>query len=149
VHPFGDLFGLSETGGANVKWVPEGQPVTAPLQLPAGRWEISLQYHSLEPVIVDAPGLLHTELPPNSSRVGPYWPAGTIELDEPATVEVTVVPQARTGLRGKLTLERGRTGPETILGTLSAMPDEEPESVPLSQACGRFVDYYELGEPAS
>jgi hypothetical protein len=149
VHPFGDLYSDTETGGANVRWVKEGQALTAPLELDAGRWDISLQYHSLERVIVDVPGLLHTELPPNSSRIGAYWPAGTIELDEPTTLDITVVPLTRSGLRGKLTLERARTGPETILGTLAAMPGEEPETVPLSQACGRFVDFYELSGPAS
>jgi hypothetical protein len=149
IHPFGDLyFDDDETGGANVRLVKEGQPVSAQLELPAGSSEISLQYHSLEPVVVDAPGLLHAELPPVSSRVGPYWRVGTIDIDEPATVDLTIVPQTRTGLRGKLTIERGRTGPETILGAMAATaPGDEREAVPLADACGRLVDYYETGAP--
>jgi len=142
--PFGIPFGADPTGGSYVEWVKEGQPVTRSLTLTPGRWQISLQYHSLEPVAVDAPGLLHADLPPNSSRMGPYWPVGTVELDEPRDVAFTVQPQVRTGLSGLLTLERGRTGPETILGVIAATPESKRESVPLSDACDRLVDWYEL-----
>jgi hypothetical protein len=143
---FGPLFdrGLQ----TSIEWVKEGTTLTTELPLTAGRWEISLQYHTLEPVVVDAPGLLHVELPPNSSRVGPYWRVGTVELDAPQRVAVTIAPLVRSGLRGTLSLERGRTGPETILGALVAVPvGGEREAVPLSEACGRLVDYYELGTP--
>jgi hypothetical protein len=145
---FGIPFGADPTGGSSVLWLKEGQPVTRTLSLPAGRWQVSLQYHSLEPVSVDAPGVLQAELPPNSSRIGPYWPVGTIELDAPRDVAFTVRPETRSGLSGALTVERGRTGPESILGALVATPDPEREVVPLSQACGRLVDFYELDEPA-
>lgn len=149
LSPFGDLYGAEATGGSYVELVNEGQPVLKQLDLPAGRWEIAIQYHSLEPVVVDAPGLLHAELPPNSSRVGPYWPVGTIELDEPRDVAITVQPQTRPGLRSLLSFERGRSGPESIFGVLVATPaGGGREAVALSEACGRLVDYYEFANPS-
>jgi hypothetical protein len=145
--PFGDPHTEDPAGGSFVEWVNEGQAVTRPLELGRGTWELSLMYHSLEPVIVDVPGHLHTELPPNSSRIGPLWPVGTIELDEPAEVQVTVQPQTRPSPRDLLSYERARTGPETILGIVGAFPaGGEREVVPLSEACGRAVDWIALDE---
>ena len=148
VAPFGDEYGGGPTGGSFVEWVNEGQPVTRTLDLGAGAWELALEYHSLEPVVVDVPGLLHVELPPNSSRIGPMWDVGTIELDEPAEVSVTVQPRTRPSPGSLLTYERARTGPETILGVVGAVPaGEEREIVPLSEACGRWIDWFTLDEP--
>jgi hypothetical protein len=134
--------------GGTLEWVNEGQAITKSLPLPRGRWQLSLQYHSLEPVDVEASGLLRVELPPNSSRIGPYWPVGTFTVGRARTVDVTVVPQVRSGVRGLLSLERGRTGPQTILGLLVATQvGTRRDAVPLSEACGRIVDYVELDEP--
>ena len=146
---FGDDFGLGPNGGSFQQWVNEGQPVTRGLELGEGAWELALQYHSLEPVLVDVPGLLHVELPPSSSRIGPMWPVGTIELDRPAEVPITVQPQMRESPGSVLTFERARTGPETILGVVGAVPaGRKREVVPLSAACGRTIDWFTLDEPA-
>jgi hypothetical protein len=147
VVPFGDPLGDDPTAGSYVEWVNEGQPVTQSLALGRGAWELAIQYHSLEPVVVDVPGHLRTEMPPNSSRIGPLWSIGTIELDEPADVQVTVQPEARPSPRDLLSLERARTGPETVLGVVGAIPaGGEREVVPLSEACGRTMDWVELEE---
>ena len=99
-------------------------------------------------MVVDVPGLLHTELPPNSSRIGPMWPLGTIELDEPAEVPITVQPRMRPSPRSLLTFERARTGPETILGVVGAVPaGEEREVVPFSKTCGRTIDWFTIDQP--
>ena len=149
VAPFGDEYGLGPSGGSYFEWVNEGQPVTRTLALEPGTWELALQYHSLEPVVVDVPGLLRAELPPNSSRIGPLWHVGTIALDEPAEVAVTVQPRMRPSPRSVLSFERARTGPETVLGVVGATPSgERRDVVPLSRACGRIVDWVELDEGA-
>ncbi|MGH2821062.1 MAG: hypothetical protein ACRDJ5_10465, partial [Actinomycetota bacterium] len=143
VAPFGAPI---ETGGTAPLLVDEGKPVTRSFRLPAGRWEISLQYHSLEPLLVDAPGLLDAELPPNSTRIGPYWPVGTIEMRHAGQVSVTVQPERRPLLRQALGgPELVRTGPQSVVGVLAATrAGEDREAVPLSQACGRLVDWFEL-----
>ena len=77
------------------------------------------------------------------------WPVGTIELDEQAEVPVTVQPRTRPSPRNVMSLERARTGPETILGVVGAVPAGEGRDViPLSEACGRAVDWFEFEEPA-
>jgi hypothetical protein len=148
IVPFGDEYGYGPTGGSALEWVNEGQPVTRVLDLPAGRWEVSLQYHSLEPVSVDVGGLIRTELPPNSSRIGPAWRVGEIALDKRTEVAVTVQPHVRPSPRSLLSFERARTGPETILGTVVAVPaDGRREAMPVSAACGRVVDRLDLDLP--
>jgi hypothetical protein len=122
--------------------------LTRELQLPAGRWELSIQYHSLEPLVVDAPGLLRTELPPNSARLGPYWPLGTVDLDHgvkvPVTVNVVERPFLRRLLGGPPPF---RLGPEALVGIMAAVPaGRNRERVPLSEACGRLVDWYVIDE---
>jgi hypothetical protein len=143
VVPFGEPI---ETGGTAVSLVDEGKPANQTFRLPPGRWEISLQYHSPEPLLVDAPGLLDAELPPNSARIGPYWPVGTIEMRHAGQVSVTVQPERRPLLRRALGgPEFVRTGPQLVVGVLAATrAGEDREAVPLSQACGRLVDWFEL-----
>lgn len=143
VVPFG---GPIEAGGTAASLVDEGKPATRSFRLPPGRWEISLQYHSPEPLLVDAPGLLDAELPPNSARIGPYWPVGTIEMRNAGQVSVTVQPARRPLLRRALGgPELVRTGPQSLVGVLAATrAEDDREAVPLSQACGRLVDWFEL-----
>jgi hypothetical protein len=143
VAPFGEPIAVGETAPLLVD---EGKPATRTFRLPAGRWEVSLQYHSLEPLLVDAPGLLDAELPPNSARIGPYWPVGTIEMREAGQVSVTVQPERRPFLRQMLGGPGFvRTGPQSLVGVLVATrAGEDREAVPLSQACGRLVDWFEL-----
>jgi hypothetical protein len=143
VVPFGAPI---EAGGTAPLLVDEGEPATQSFRLPAGRWEISLQYHSLEPLLVAAAGLLEAELPPNSARVGPYWPVGTIDMRHAGPVAVTVQPERRPLLRRVLGgPEFVRTGPQSVVGVLVATrAGEDREAVPLSQACGRLVDWFEL-----
>ncbi len=72
--------------------VESGESATAELDLPAGTWDLSLQYDATRSVTVDAGGVDET-LPGNLDYRGtaPYWPAGTITSDGgPTQVEVTV-----------------------------------------------------------
>jgi hypothetical protein len=144
--PFGKPYGDEPSEGAEVRVIREGEPFTRSVRLPRGRWKISLQYFSPEPLVVDAPGLLHRVMPPNSTRIGPYWPVGTIEVDDRQRVSFTIEPEERPSVRRLLTgPDAVRTGPQSVLGALAATrAGEEREQVPLSEACGRFVDWYEV-----
>jgi hypothetical protein len=149
---FGRLPGEESEEAIDPIWVYEGHPLTQSARLPAGRWELSIQYHSLEPLVLGAPGLIDRVLPPNSTRIGPYWPLGSVEIEEERTIDFTVGPRARPALRALIGVPEGfRTGPQSIVGILAAMPaGDARETVPLSQACGRFVDWYERdGAPSS
>jgi hypothetical protein len=158
IAPFGPRLDDSPNSGSLPLWVKENadggidelpaeatdEPVTRAIRLTRGRWEISIQYHSLEPLIVDVPGALRAELPPNSARIGPYWPVGTIELERPMRLAVTIEPEERPTLRQALGGPAfARLGPESLVGVLAAVrAGGNRATVPLSQACGRFVDWY-------
>jgi hypothetical protein len=119
------------------------------MELPAGRWRLSLQYFSPFDLTLSAPGL-HQALPaaldgqrPNTislANEGQFWPAGTIAGDgdpirftisaaEPSTL------QSLSGYTGKASL-----------GELVAVPAKPHRIVPLSKACGGWVDWYEAKE---
>jgi hypothetical protein len=122
-----------------------GSDATAALRLPPGRWELSLQYHSEIGIELEAPGLSQP-LPASLDGMfafapgeGPFWPAGEVEGGDEVTF--TVRQQPRTGLQRLLGVER-----TTWLGTLAATRPGEPEQVPLADACGRYVDWYETGK---
>jgi hypothetical protein len=146
VASFGELLGEDVSEGSQIAWVDEGEPQSVGLRLTPGRWEISLQYFSTEPLVIDSPGLLHLVMPPNSTRIGPYWAVGAVEIEEPRDVEISVEPVERPFLRRLLGgPDAVRTGPQTIIGMLAAARlDEQRRALPTSEACGRFVDWYEL-----
>jgi hypothetical protein len=124
-------------------WVPsskvtDDRPVSAELALNPGRWLISLQYVATQDLHISAPGL-DRELNPNLDFRGPsaFWPVGEIEVatKEPVSFEVSV---DRPTLAGRLLGADGLA----YLGPLAATPVGPPEGVPISQACGRYVDWY-------
>jgi hypothetical protein len=116
------------------------------LRLPAGSWDLSMQYVSRRPLDVST-GSLHTTLPANLDRLGPLFDLGTTRG---GTVRVTVRQQALGGLARALGA-RGRTRAldslhNQPLGTIIATRHGvAPVRVPLAQACGRYVDWYTLG----
>jgi len=69
--------------------VESGAPATARLRLPRGRWHLSLQYDATRPVSLSAAGF-EAELPGNLDYrgVGPYWAAGTLEVERGGSVRV-------------------------------------------------------------
>ena len=112
--------------------VKSGESATATLDLPAGRWNLSLQYDATRPITVSADGFEQT-LPGNLDfrGPGPYWPAGTIDVDGgPVEVEVTVDDPP---LAGRL------LGAHSVahLGPLAAVKDGEPTA-----NCAGYVDWY-------
>jgi hypothetical protein len=107
------------------------------LRLPRGRWELSLQYFAPQDVEVIVDGRRFGTLPASLDRIGPFWPIG--ELRQP-----------RAGTR-RLRLEIGSdplgAGTHTAeFDRLAAVRTDAPHrTVPLSAACGRYVDWYTLG----
>jgi hypothetical protein len=128
-----------------------GEDSSQTLDLPAGRWNLSLQFFSPEPIQLRAQGArLDEHLPaaidgqrPNQLTLyndGQYWPAGSIDLSAPARVRFTVDVNGPNALQ-RLTGYAGKA----FLGQLTARPVGPERRVPLKQACGAWVDYYSGG----
>jgi hypothetical protein len=68
-----------------------GSPAQVELTLPAGAWEISLQYDASRPVTLSADGTVLAEVPGNLDfrGPGPFWPAGELDLERRSKVEIT------------------------------------------------------------
>ncbi len=114
------------------------------LRLPPGRWAISIQYASSQRLRLSAPQVgFERELRANLLFRGPspFYAVGTIEVPG-AGAAVPIRFEASVGgppLAGRLlgTESRG------FLGTIAATPPGR-DSVPLGQACRRYVDWYSV-----
>jgi hypothetical protein len=124
-----------------------GSQATRTLALPPGRWDLSLQYVSRNPVIVLAPGL-RVRLPANLDRMGSLFSAGTLtSRGRPVAIRVRIDPLGRFGrLLGAAGRTRALNSPgHRALGMLAATRHgDRPHTVPLAGACGRYVDSYAL-----
>jgi hypothetical protein len=109
-----------------------GEGATVELPLGPGRWQLESTYLSRLPVKVSAPGLRAT-LPPSLDRPGPRWPVGslTVRGTHPTAVSFSI---------GDPLLAPDT--PVTDLGTIVATRDRPERVVPVTQACGRYVDWY-------
>jgi len=134
------------SGGPTVE---DGSPATTSVNLPAGRWDVSLQYDATRPVQLTAPGL-DASIPANLDYRGttPYYAAGTIDASGgPVTVSVSA---EQPPLAGRIL---GATA-EAHLGAIAftpvaldrpgvkAGPGSADVTVPLRNACGGYVDWY-------
>jgi hypothetical protein len=139
--------------GSKARWSPAaglepGESTSQQLRLPSGRWLLSIQYFSPFDLTLTAPGLTQP-LPaaldgqrPNTISLandGQFWPAGEIRGGGPIGFTVTAAESS--------TLQRlsGYSGKAT-LGNLVAVPAEPHRIVPLSQACGAWIDWYQSPE---
>ena len=144
----------------NDPWKPsgaitDGESAKAELLLPAGTWQLSLQYSSEVPLELRADDFERTlpaaldGLYANAPGKGPFWPAGRFET-EGGTVEVKVTADEAPALSRLVGAER-----RAWLGDFAAVKVEkggaeakEPpgpattEEVPLRQACGGYVDWF-------
>jgi hypothetical protein len=137
--------------GSKPAWRPDsvlqtGESASQALRLPAGRWNLSLQYFSPFDLTLSAPGLSEP-LPaaldgqrPNTISLannGQFWPAGTIDSDG-GSVRFTI-----TG--AKATWVQSLTGWDgtASIGELVAVRAAPHRIVPLRQACGHWLDWYE------
>ncbi len=140
--------------GGKSRWNPAaeleaGQSASQTLRLPSGRWRLSIQYFSPFGLTVSAPGFSQA-LPaaldgqrPNTislANEGQFWPAGVVKSDgSPINFQISAADpstlQRLSGYSGKATL-----------GELVAVPAKPHRIVPLSQACGGWIDWYESAE---
>ena len=147
------LFPAAVTGGKG-RWSPgatleTGETATQRLRLPAGRWRLSIQYFSPFGLTLNAPGFSR-QLPaaldgqrPNTislANEGQFWPAGEIRsTGKPIPFSLIAAGpsalQSLTGYSGKANL-----------GALVATRAKPHRIVPLRQACGAWIDWYESGE---
>jgi hypothetical protein len=127
-----------------------GRSASQRLQLPVGDWDISLQYATRQPLRVRTSTGLDVELPGNLERIGAYFVAGTVHSAGRGVVTVTVTTQ-RLPLVARLLGAKGKTralnSPDNApLGALVATRHGATgTTVPLSRACGRYVDWYRAG----
>jgi hypothetical protein len=124
-----------------------GSTASQTLRLPPGRWDISLQYVSRNPIDVQAGGE-RTTMPANLDRMSPFFRALTVRGGGPVRITVHV---HRLGVIGRALGSTGRTralnSPDLrpLAGLAATRHGDTPRSVPLARACGRYVDAYTLG----
>jgi hypothetical protein len=119
------------------------------LRLPAGRWNLSLQYFSPFDLTLSAPGFSE-ELPaaldgqrPNTISLGnngQFWPAGRFE-SEGGSVRFTIATAGASALQSL----SGYDG-KAYVGELVAVPAKPHRTVPLATACDQWIDWYEANE---
>jgi hypothetical protein len=126
-----------------------GAKTSQTLSLPAGEWNLSLQYFSPFGLTLSAPGFSESLVAaldgqrPNTISLannGQFWPAGrykssggktrfTISTADPSWL------QSLSGYDGK-----------AYIGELVAVPAKAHRTVPLSKACNGWIDWYEAEE---
>jgi len=126
-----------------------GESTAQALPLPAGSWNLSIQYFSPFDLTLSAPGF-REPLPaaldgqrPNTISLGnngQFWPAGRYE-SAGGKVEFTLTAADAGGLQSL----SGYDG-KAYAGELVAVPDQPHRVVPLSQACNSWIDWYEAKE---
>jgi hypothetical protein len=124
-----------------------GESATQSLDLPPGRWLLSLQYFSPFDLTLSAPGFrqpLEAALDgqrPNTISLannGQFWPAGEIEPAQGGPVEFTIAAAEPTGIQSFT----GYDGMAAI-GELVAVRDEPHRIVDFGEACGNWLDWYQ------
>ena len=147
---------LGEGGVAAAKRAPidnnlaPGQTASQRISLPAGRWELSLQYVSpVTGVTVRAPGL-DAHLPagvdaaiPYRPDQGPYWPVGTI-TSKGGPVTVTVTADDVNWFQSLIGVDA-----PAVIGNLTAVNPDGFKVLPTAAACGLFVDHLIGVQPAA
>jgi hypothetical protein len=126
-----------------------GSETSQSLRLPAGAWNLSLQYFAPFDLTLSAPGFeepLKAALDgqrPNTISLGnngQFWPAGRY-LSKGGKVRFTTTTAGATALQS-LTGYDGKA----YVGELVAVPAIPHRTVPLSRACNHWLDWYEAEE---
>jgi hypothetical protein len=147
------LFPAPEIGNKD-RWAPDailemGESASQTLDLPAGRWKLSLQYFSPFGLTLTGPGLdlalkaaLDGQRPNTISLAndGQFWPAGTI-VSKGGPARFTITAEEPDALQ-RLSGYSGKAN----LGELVAVPARPHRIVPLRAACNSWIDWYEAKE---
>jgi hypothetical protein len=122
-----------------------GHTATVRVNLPPGRWDVSLQYLSPTSVMVRAPRL-HRVIAPNYGLIKAYWPAGTLISDgRPFTLSLQAENRSWFGRllgspRSLITPDSPHMAP--LWHVAFTRHGATPQRVPVHQACGRYVDWF-------
>ncbi|HEY2479079.1 MAG TPA: hypothetical protein VGI17_10150 [Solirubrobacterales bacterium] len=123
-----------------------GETTTQSLDLPKGTWDLSLQYFAPFALSITAPNFKEELIPaldgqrPSSISLnnnGQFWPAGKFQSPG-GKVEFTVNAAPADWLQSLTGWEA-----KAYVGELVATRAEPHRLVPLSQACGQWIDWYE------
>jgi hypothetical protein len=126
-----------------------GAETSQALDLPAGSWNLSIQYFSPFDLTLSAPGFqesLEAALDgqrPNTISLGnngQFWPAGRYE-SKGGRVKFTLASADPSALQSL----SGYDG-KAYVGELVAVPAKPHHTVALAQACGHWIDSYESPE---
>jgi hypothetical protein len=132
----------------------ESEPGTQSIYLTPGRWDISVQYASTQPLHVTAtgPGLaadFRADLRTNLLFRGPspFYPVGAVVVNAPGRVAFDVDVDDPP-LVGRLL---GTESKAYLGGIAATRADSAREALPLGRACGRYVDWYAVapGTPST
>jgi hypothetical protein len=143
---FPDAVIGQKDGWENGSILGTGAETSQSLRLPAGAWNLSLQYFSPFDLTLSAPGFeepLKAALDgqrPNTISLGnsgQFWPAGRYE-SKGGAVHFTITTADATWLQN-LTGYDGKA----YIGELVAVPAEPHRTVPLARACNHWIDWYE------
>jgi hypothetical protein len=109
-----------------------GQAVSVPATLKPGRWDIGFAYMWRDGVRVTAPGVQST-LPATLDRQAQFYPAGrtTIKRSGPTLIRIEA--------------QKPRWNSPTVMfasGYLAMTPVGTERTVPIRQACGKYLDWY-------
>ena len=108
------------------------------LRLAPGTWDLSLPFVSPQAINVRGAGL-DVHLPPNLDRSGSIWPVGRVtSTGAPITLTITMDDPAPIS-SGTPPTQFFAPQPMVAVSTAPA------KTIPLREACGRYVDWYQLG----
>ena len=118
------------------------------LEVPAGDWAISLQYHSQVPLTLSVDGDAVAELPASlegfylvGAGRGAFWAAGEL-ASSGGPVTIGVEAAEPSGLQDLLGVRR-----RVWLGRVALTSTAPARTIALAEACGEYVDHY-LPAPA-
>jgi hypothetical protein len=132
-QPGGRHLGQGQFGRRQIE---AGDTAHVRVQLPAGRWTVSLQYTSPVPIEVRADDGPVISVPPALEGPGAFFRVGSIASHGGATAlqiharSAPVLAEFRAVLLGSLAFTRA---------------GDHDRIVPLRAACGRYVDWYRAG----
>jgi hypothetical protein len=144
------LFGETVIGTkpqwSNGSTLGNGETTTQTLDLPKGTWDLSLQYFSPFSLSITAPGFKEELIAaldgqrPNTISLnnnGQFWPAGKFQSPG-GKVEFTINAASADWLQSLTGWDA-----KAYIGEIVATKAEPHKTVPLSQACGEWIDWYE------
>jgi hypothetical protein len=143
---FGETMIGTKPQWSNGSTLGNGETTTQTLDLPKGTWDLSLQYFSPFSLSVTAPGFKQELIAaldgqrPNTISLnnnGQFWPAGKFQSPG-GKVEFTINAASADWLQSLTGWDA-----KAYVGEIVATKAEPHRTVPLSQACGEWIDWYE------